>query len=68
MYQEQVPGLFYFLGVRNEAKQITAMIHTEYFDMDEAALPLGARAMSTVVLDYLYRAAAPAKKAAPPRK
>jgi hypothetical protein len=34
------------------------MIHTEYFDMDESALPLGLRAMSTVVLDYLFRSAA----------
>jgi metal-dependent amidase/aminoacylase/carboxypeptidase family protein len=32
------------------------MIHTEYFDMDEDALPIGARAMSNVVLDYLFRA------------
>lgn len=55
LYQEQIPGLFYFLGVGNKAKNITAMIHTEYFDMDEDALPLGARAMGTVVLDYLYR-------------
>jgi amidohydrolase len=57
MYQEQIPGLFFFLGVGNEAKKITAMIHTEYFDMDEDALPIGARAMSNVVLDYLFRAA-----------
>jgi amidohydrolase len=58
LYQEQIPGLFFFLGVGNEAKKITAMIHTEYFDMDEDALPLGARAMSNVVLDYLYRESA----------
>ena len=54
-YQQKMPGLFFFLGVGNPEKKITAMIHTEYFDMDEAALPLGARAMSTVVLDYLFR-------------
>jgi amidohydrolase len=57
-YQQKLPGLFFFLGVGNPEKKITAMIHTEYFDMDEAALPLGLRAMSTVVLDYLYRSAA----------
>jgi amidohydrolase len=54
-YQQRIPGLYFFLGVGNPSKQITAMIHTEYFDMDEAALPIGVRAMSTVVLDYLYR-------------
>jgi amidohydrolase len=54
-YQQKMPGLFFFLGVGNPEKKITAMIHTEYFDMDEDALALGTRAMSTVVLDYLYR-------------
>jgi amidohydrolase len=54
-YQQQMPGVFFFLGVGNPEKKITAMIHTEHFDMDEDALPLGARAMSTTVLDYLYR-------------
>lgn len=54
-YQQQMPGVFFFVGVGNPEKKITAMIHTEYFDMDEDALPLGARAMGTVVLDYLFR-------------
>ncbi len=54
-YQQKVPGLFFFLGVGNAAKKITAMVHTEYFDIDEDALPIGVRAMSTVVLDYLFR-------------
>ena len=34
-----MPGLFFFLGVGNPKKNITAMIHTEYFDLDEDALP-----------------------------
>ena len=54
-YQKEMPGVFFFLGVRNEAKKITAMVHTEYFDIDEDTLPLGVRAMSTVVVDYLQR-------------
>jgi len=54
-YQQKVPGLFFFLGVGNKQKNITAMVHTEYFDMDEEVLPLGVRAMSLVVLDALYR-------------
>ena len=55
-FQKDVPGVYYFLGVRNEAKNVTAMIHTEYFDIDEDALRIGIRAMSTVVLDFLSRA------------
>jgi len=55
LYQQRIPGLYFFLGVGNKAKKITAMIHTEYFDMDEDALPIGVRAMSMAVLDYLYR-------------
>jgi amidohydrolase len=54
-YQQQMPGFFFFLGVGNPAKQITAMVHTEHFDIDEDALPIGVRAMSTVVIDYLFR-------------
>ena len=54
-YQREMPGVFFFLGVRNDAKKITAMVHTEYFDLDEDTLQLGVRAMSTTVLDYLQR-------------
>jgi metal-dependent amidase/aminoacylase/carboxypeptidase family protein len=31
------------------------MIHTEYFDLDEAALPIGVRALAGATLDYLFR-------------
>ncbi len=55
LYQERIPGLYFFLGVGNTAKNMTAMIHTEYFDMDEDALPIGVRALASVTLDYLYR-------------
>jgi len=54
-YQKEIPGVFFFLGVRNEAKKITAMVHTEYFELDEDTLQLGVRAMSTAALDYLQR-------------
>ena len=55
LYQQRIPGLYFFLGVGNPEKKITAMIHTEYFDMDEDALPLGVRALASVTLDYLFR-------------
>jgi len=54
-YQQQIPGFLYFLGVGNEARNITAMIHTERFDLDENALPIGVRVMSMLLLDFLYR-------------
>ncbi len=50
-----MPGVFFFLGVRNESKKITAMLHTEYFDVDEDTLPLGVRALTLAALDYLQR-------------
>lgn len=54
-YQQQIPGVFFFLGVANPDKKITAMIHTEYFDLDEDALPIGVRALASATLEYLYR-------------
>jgi amidohydrolase len=54
-YQQVVPGFFYFLGVGNEAKGITASLHTPEFDLDEESLVVGVRVMTTVVLDYLER-------------
>lgn len=56
-FQQRIPGFYFFVGVANPAKGITAMIHTEHFDIDEAALAVGMRAMATAVADYLYRAA-----------
>jgi amidohydrolase len=54
-FAEKVPALYVKMGVRNEARGITAMIHTEDFDIDEAVLPLGVRAMSNLIWDYLER-------------
>ena len=56
-YQKIIPGFFYFLGVGNKAKGITAMIHTPEFDVDEEALIVGVKLMSNVLLDYLDRQA-----------
>lgn len=55
MYQKVVPGFFYFLGVGNTNKGITAMIHTPEFEIDEEALVIGVKVMSNVLLDYLDR-------------
>ena len=47
-YQKEIPGFYFFVGIKNEAKKITAMWHTEFYDMDEAALPIGVRARLSV--------------------
>lgn len=54
-FQQVVPGFFYFLGVGNRAKGITAMIHTPEFDADEASIGIGVKLMANVLLDYLDR-------------
>jgi amidohydrolase len=55
-YQRVIPGFYYFLGVGNPKKGITAMIHTPEFDVDEDALVVGVKAMTTVVRDALGQA------------
>jgi amidohydrolase len=54
-YQQQVPGLFFFLGTGNRSKHTVSMLHTDAFDIDEDALAVGVRAMSFVALDFLFR-------------
>jgi amidohydrolase len=52
-YQKVVPGFYYYLGVGNKAKGITAGWHTPDFDIDEDSLVVGVKVMSNVLLDYL---------------
>lgn len=54
-YQKVVPGFFFFLGVGNKARGITAGWHTAEYDIDEESLVVGVRLMSNVLLDYLDR-------------
>ena len=57
-YQKVVPGFFYFLGVGNRARGITAGWHTAEYDVDEESLVVGVKVMSNVLLDHLERHAA----------
>ena len=52
-YASTIPGFYVKLGVRNGDRGITAMIHTEDFDLDEASLPFGVRALATVLWDFM---------------
>lgn len=52
-YLQQVPGLFMFLGGGNPERGITAMNHSDRFDMDEDALSIGVRVLLTLAGDFL---------------
>ncbi|HEX8422889.1 MAG TPA: amidohydrolase [Pyrinomonadaceae bacterium] len=54
-FQKVVPGFYFFLGVGNRAKGISAGWHTPDFDVDEESLVVGVKVMSNVLLDYLDR-------------
>jgi amidohydrolase len=54
-FQKVSPGFYYFLGVGNRARGITASWHTPDFDIDEESLVVGVKVMSNVLLDYLDR-------------
>lgn len=52
-FSEALPSFYYFLGVRNEERGITANLHTPGFDVDERSLAVGAKTMAALVVDYL---------------
>ncbi|HUE81396.1 MAG TPA: M20/M25/M40 family metallo-hydrolase [Pyrinomonadaceae bacterium] len=54
-FQKVVPGFYYFLGVANRQRGITAGWHTPEFDVDEESLVVGVKVMSNVLVDYLQR-------------
>jgi metal-dependent amidase/aminoacylase/carboxypeptidase family protein len=56
-FGERVPSFFFRLGGRpaDVAVEDAPAHHTPYFFVDEAALPVGVRAMTALALDYLER-------------
>jgi amidohydrolase len=52
-FLEAVPGAFYRLGIRNDAKGINQPGHSSLYDVDEACLPIGAAMHAKIVLDFL---------------
>jgi len=54
-FQQEVPGLYFFLGVIPDSVPLTeaAPNHSPYFFADEAALPLGVRALAHLAVDFL---------------
>jgi amidohydrolase len=55
-FQQQVPGLFFFLGVtpRDQDHTKAPQNHSPLFFADESALPVGVRVMTNLALDYLF--------------
>lgn len=49
----KVPGLYFFLGVRDPAQRTMPPLHSPAFSPDERAIPLGMRVLSHLVLDAL---------------
>lgn len=52
-YLERVPGIFIFLGTRNEAKGLTASHHNPKFTFDEDIFPVAVSLFVAVVKGYL---------------
>ncbi|GAB57040.1 amidohydrolase [Rheinheimera nanhaiensis] len=54
-YQQQIPGVFFFLGISPEGKPLSEVPpnHSPMFDVNEDALVNGVRALTGLALDYL---------------
>ena len=59
-FANETPGFFYFLGSRKPGT-VSGDHHTPTFTADDGAIPVGMRAMSYVLLDYLLRESARAR-------
>ena len=57
-YLHRVPGCFFFVGSRNEAKGLVHPHHSPRFDVDEDALSLGVRLLVGVAQRFLQGAPA----------
>jgi len=55
-FAQKAPTFYFILGTRNPARGIESMNHTARFDVDEAVLPLGVRALATLAWDFLAQA------------
>jgi amidohydrolase len=53
LFLEAVPGCYCFVGAGNVARGIDATHHSNHFDIDEDALPIGVELMARATLEYL---------------
>jgi amidohydrolase len=52
LFLNEVPGCFFFVGSRNEARGLTWGHHHQKFDIDEAAMAIGIETMTRTVFGY----------------
>lgn len=52
-FQQRVPGIYWWLGIRNEEKGFVQPLHSPYFNFNEDVLAIGAAVQVQVVVDYL---------------
>ncbi len=51
-FQQQIPGVYFFLGVANAAEGWTDYVHTPTFRPDEAAIVAGVKAAASLLADF----------------
>ena len=51
-FQQQIPGVYFFLGVANEAEGWTDYVHTPTFRPDERAILTGVTAVASLLADF----------------
>ena len=51
-FQQQLPGVYFFLGVANAAEGWTDYVHTPTFRPDEAAIVTGVKAAASLLADF----------------
>ena len=52
-FANEIPSVFYFLGSRNEEKDIIYPAHSSFFDIDEDCIPIGVAIQCQMAIDYL---------------
>ena len=52
-YANEVPGMFFFLGIAADDPEMVYPNHSPFFYADESALPVGVQAMTALALDFL---------------
>lgn len=52
-FLDRVPGVYAFIGTRNEKKGLTAKNHNDHYDVDESALKRGAALYAQFAFDFL---------------
>lgn len=50
-YQDEVPGVFYYVGVRNEEKGFVHSLHNSKFNFNEEALELGFTSYKNILIE-----------------